>query len=228
MGGSGVEQRGRAKAVAPTEENIRRAARIVRGGGVVVAPSDTNLALTLDAWNEAAVERAFAIKRRQAKSPLTLFLRHPDDWDRYTEVPEADRPVVEALAAAFWPGPFNLVLPRSDEVPDFLVRGGSTVALGVLSNPTLQRLLDFVGRPVAMTSANLSGRAEGVLVDVRVASEQVGDAVDLILEGGHQGTTASSTIVALRDNRLTILRKGDVLPGDIRAAVDGTVVRIDF
>ncbi|MBM6978730.1 MAG: threonylcarbamoyl-AMP synthase [Actinomyces succiniciruminis] len=228
MGRSEVERRVCAKTVAATDENIRRAAGIVRDGGVVVAPSDTNLALTLDAWNEVAVERAFAIKRRQAKSPLTLFLRHPGDWVRYTEVSRVETPVVEALAAKFWPGPFNLVLPRSDDVPDFLVRGGSTVALGVLSNPTLQRLLDFVGHPVAMTSANLSGRADGVLVDVGLAEEQVGDEVDLILEGRHRGTTASSTIVELRDNRLTILRQGDVLPSDIRAAVDGTGVRMDF
>ncbi|RAX21542.1 threonylcarbamoyl-AMP synthase [Actinomyces sp. Z5] len=216
------------KVVAATEENLRRAARVVLAGGVIVAPSDTNLALTLDAWNEAAIERAFAIKRRPATSPLTLFLRNSGDWERYTRVPAADRATVQALAAAFWPGPFNLVLPRSDAVPDFLVRGGSTVALGVLSNPTLQRLLDLVGRPVAMTSANLSGRADGVLVDLKLASEQIGDAVDLILEGGHQGTTASSTIVKVQDGRATILREGDVRPGAIRAALTGVSVATDF
>ncbi|SDM88223.1 L-threonylcarbamoyladenylate synthase [Actinomyces ruminicola] len=216
------------KVVAATEENLQHAAQIVMAGGVIVAPSDTNLALTLDAWNEAAIERAFAIKRRPATSPLTLFLRHSEDWERYTRVPAADRATVQALAAAFWPGPFNLVLPRSDAVPDFLVRGGSMVALGVLSNPTLQRLLDFVGRPVAMTSANLSGRADGVLVDLKLASEQIGDAVDLILEGGHQGTTASSTIVKVQDGRATILRQGDVHPGAIRAALTGVSVATDL
>ncbi|MDO4901795.1 L-threonylcarbamoyladenylate synthase [Actinomyces sp.] len=168
------------------------------------------------------------MKRRPATSPLTLLLRHSGDWERYTRVPAADRATVQALAAAFWPGPFNLVLPRSDAVPDFLVRGGSTVALGVLSNPTLQRLLDLVGRPVAMTSANLSGRADGVLVDLKLASEQIGDAVDLILEGGHQGTTASSTIVKVQDGRVTILRQGDVRPGAIRAALTGVSVATDF
>ncbi|WP_092537257.1 Sua5/YciO/YrdC/YwlC family protein [Actinomyces ruminicola] len=73
---------------------------------------------------------------------------------------------------------------RCRVVPDFLVRGGGTVALGVLSSPTLQRLLGFTGRPVAMTSANLSGRADGVLVDLELMSEQIGDEVDLILGAG--------------------------------------------
>ena len=214
--------------VAASEENIKRAAEIVSAGGVIVAPSDTNLALTLDAWNEAAIARAFAIKRRPADSALTLFMRYAQDWARYTMVPDAEKPIVEALAAAFWPGPFNIVLPRNSEVPDFLVRGQSTVALGVLSNPTLQRLLDFTGRPVAMTSANLSGQADGVLVDLQLASEQIGDEVDLILEGGHQGTTTSSTIVKLEGGVVTILRQGDVLPADIRNALAGSDAETTF
>ncbi len=219
----------RAKVLAATDRNIQRAAEIVLAGGVIVAPSDTNMALTLDAWNEAAVRRAFAIKRRPATSPLTLFMRAPDDWRTYTEVPDADRPIVQALAASLWPGPLNIVLPRDPQrVPDFIVCGGSTVALGVLSNPTVQRLLDFIGRPVAMTSANLSGQANGVLVDVAMARDQIGDAVDLILEGGGQGTTASSTIVKVENGRLTILRQGDIQPQTICDVLAGLPVELGF
>ncbi|RTE49191.1 L-threonylcarbamoyladenylate synthase [Actinobaculum sp. 352] len=220
---------GRAKVLAATDPNIRHAAEIVLAGGVIVAPSDTNMALTRDAWNEAAVRRAFAIKRRPATSPLTLFMRAPGDWPTYTEVPDVDRPIVQALAGSLWPGPLNIVLPRDPQrVPDFIVCGGSTVALGVLSNPTVQRLLDFIGRPVAMTSANLSGQASGVLVDVAMAHDQIGDAVDLILEGGKQGTTTSSTIVKVDNGRLTILRQGDIQPQTIRETLAGLPVELAF
>ncbi|WP_424213002.1 L-threonylcarbamoyladenylate synthase [Streptomyces sp. BI20] len=203
----------------PTDENLRTAGELIRGGGVVVAPSDTNLALTLDPWNQAAVERAFAVKRRPPTSPLTLFVRHPQEWQEYTEVPEDRREAVRRLADAFWPGPFNIVLPRSPRIPDHLVCGGPTVAIGCLSNPTIQRLIEFTGRPVAMTSANLSGQADGVLVDLDLAVRQIGPAVDMVVRGEHQGTTASSTIVTVTDQGIRVLRLGDITHDHIKAAL---------
>ncbi len=208
-----------ANVVAPTEGNLQIAGDLVRNGGVVVAPSDTNLALTMDPWNRAAVERAFAIKRRPPTSPLTLFVRHPQEWQEYTEVPEALREAVRRLTEAFWPGPFNIVLPRNTRIPDHLVCGGPTVAIGCLSNPTIQKLIEAVGRPVAMTSANLSGQADGVLVDLDLAVEQIGQAVDMVVKGGHQGTTASSTIVTAAGVPFKVLRLGDITAEQIREAL---------
>ncbi|MEY9836934.1 L-threonylcarbamoyladenylate synthase [Streptacidiphilus sp. EB103A] len=205
--------------VSPTHLNLRKAAGLIRNGGVVVAPSDTNLALTLDPWNRAAVERAFAIKRRPPTSPLTLFVRTPQEWRDYTVVPDSLVVPVERLTEAFWPGPFNIILPRNTRVPDHLVCGGPTVAIGCLSNPTMQSLLEHTGGPVAMTSANLSGQADGVLVDLDLAVAQIGDSVDMVIRGGSQGTTASSTIVTLVDDRFRIQRAGDITADQVRAAL---------
>lgn len=208
-----------ANVAAPTDENLRIAGDLIRTGGVVVAPSDTNLALTLDPWNRAAVERAFAIKRRPPTSPLTLFVRHPQEWQEYTDVPAELAEAVRRLAEAFWPGPFNIVLPRNQRIPDHLVCGGPTVALGCLSNPTLQRLIEFTGKPVAMTSANLSGQADGVLVDLDLAVRQIGPSVDMVIRGERQGTTASSTIVTAATVPFKVLRLGDITHAHIRDAL---------
>lgn len=217
------------KIMQPTDAALRKAADIILQGGVIIAPSDTNLALALDPWNKAAVQRAFAIKRRPVDAPLTLFPREPEDWEAYTNVPTVDRPTVQALVRAFWPGPFNIVLPRNNRVPSFLVCGGDTVAISVITNPTIHRLLGFTGRPIAMTSANLHGQASGMLVDVATATEQVGDAVDMILEGGRQGaTTCSTTIVELNRGTLSILRQGDVSADAISQSVAGQRVHLAF
>ncbi len=205
--------------VHPTDSNLRKAAELIINGGVVVAPSDTNLALTMDPWNSAAVERAFAIKHRPPTSPLTLFVRQPGEWRDYTVVPQALVPAVDRLTEAFWPGPFNIILPRNSRVPDHLVCGGPTVAIGCLSNPTVQRLLEFTAKPVAMTSANLSGQADGILVDLDLAVAQIGNAVDLVIRGGNQGTTASSTIVTLVEGKFRIQRAGDVTADQVRTAL---------
>ena len=200
----------------PSEENFAIAARCVAEGGVVIAPSDTNLALTLDPWNDDAIRRAFEIKRRPPTQALTLFVREPGDWRSYADV--ADAGPVDRVVGRFWPGPLNIVVPRNAAVPDTIVRGGPTVAIGCIANPVLRGLLSYLKRPVAMTSANLSGQADGVLVDLELALAQVGDAVDYILAGGADGTTKSSTIVDL-SGPPRILRQGDISAEDLGAVL---------
>lgn len=209
----------------PTDETLDRAAASIREGGVVVAPSDTNLALTLDPWNSEAVERAYEIKDRPAHKPLTLFVRDPDDWRLYGHHEGPD--LVDALAEAFWPGPLNLVLQSTDRVDEERVQRDGTVALGSLANPTWRALADRVDGPLAMTSANRSGTVDDDrLVDVALAREHVGDGVDLILDGGAQGTTRASTIVDLTDDA-EILRRGDVTAEDLRDVLGPESLRSD-
>jgi len=199
----------------PTAAGIATAADCILDGGVVVAPSE----LTLDPWDEAAIERAFRIKNREPTDPLTLFIRDPDDWREWART---DRGVaVDALVEAFWPGPLNIVLPKTDAVPDRVVAGGETVALGCLGNPTWRRLAAAVDQPLCMTSANLTGEADDQLVDLDLAVEQVGDRVDYVLTGEAQGTTRSSTIVDLASAEPTIIRHGDIAADDLTAAVGG-------
>ncbi|EWY36601.1 hypothetical protein N825_09780 [Skermanella stibiiresistens SB22] len=205
----------------PCEESFAIAARCVADGGVVIAPSDTNLALTLDPWNDAAIARAFAIKRRPPNQALTLFVHDPEEWRDYAEVEDAGP--IDRVVGRFWPGPLNIVVPRNGKVPDTIVRGGPTVAIGCIANAALRGLLAHLGRPVAMTSANLSGQADGVLVDMALALAQVGDAVDYILAGAPDGTTKSSTILdlsnATRAGGARILRHGDITAADLRVAL---------
>ena len=203
----------------PTDEGVATAANCILDGGVVVAPSDTNLALTLDPWDEAAIERAFRIKNREPTDPLTLFIRDPADWREWARTDRGA--AVDALIEAFWPGPLNIVLPKTDAVPDRVVAGGETVALGCLGNPTWRRLAAAVDQPLCMTSANLTGQADDQLVDLDLAVEQVGDRVDYVLTGEAQGTTQSSTIIDLTGAEPTIIRHGDIAADDLTAAVGG-------
>jgi len=206
----------------PTEAGIGTAADCILDGGVVVAPSDTNLALTLDPWNEAAIERAFRIKNREPTDPLTLFIRDPSDWREWATT---DQPgIVNALVEKFWPGPLNIILPKTDAIPDRIVAGGETIALGCLGNPTWRDLSAAVDQPLCMTSANRTGEADGQLVDLDLAIEQVGDRVDYVLEGDAQGTTQSSTIIDLSRSQPRMLRHGDITADDLTAAVDDLAV----
>jgi L-threonylcarbamoyladenylate synthase len=212
-------------ALRPTTENVRTVARCVRDGGVVVAPSDTNMALTVSPAHDGAIDRVYAIKDRPTHKPLTLFVRDPEDWRRFAR--HDDPAGVDALAEAFWPGPLNLVLERDSPALDDRCAMDGTVSVGCLANPVWRDLADAVGGPVAMTSANQSGAVpDDRLVDVELAADHVGDAADYILGGEPEGTTRASTILSLADGaagEARILRRGDLTPADIERATSLTV-----
>ncbi|GGN97547.1 MULTISPECIES: L-threonylcarbamoyladenylate synthase [Haloarcula] len=196
----------------PSAENVATAADCVRNGGVVVAPSDTNMALTVAPDHDAAIERVYELKDRPAHKPLTLFVRDPGDWRRFGR--HDDPAVVDALVDAFWPGPLNLVLEVADDSLHERLRMNGTVSVGCLSNPVWRSFADAVGGPVAMTSANRSGTVpDDELVDVETAVAHVGDGADYVLGGEPDGTTRASTILSLAAGdaaEATVLRQGDV------------------
>lgn len=201
----------------PSPENVQRVAECVRDGGVAVVPTDTNLGLLVDPWDAAAIERAFEIKARPSSKPLTLFVLDPTDWQRFGS--HDDPELVEAIVDAFWPGPLNVVLERTERVHDDRLCLGSTVSIGCISNPTWRDVVRELDGPVAMTSANKSGQADDQLVDISLAREQVGDEVDLLLAGGPQGTTTASTILDVTNGQ-SILRQGDVTAAALNEAAD--------
>jgi L-threonylcarbamoyladenylate synthase len=200
--------------VDPTPTNLDRVAECVREGGVVVAPSDTNLGLLLQPTSPA-VERAYEIKGRDPEKPLTLFVRDPDDWRRYGR--HDDPALVEAVTDAFWPGPLNVVLEATDGVDHERLRMDGTVSIGCLSNSVWRDLTSRLEGPLAMTSANQSGAmTDDELVGVDTALEQVGDAVDYVLDAEPEGTTRASTILSLAGDP-RILRAGDLSRAEIAA-----------
>jgi L-threonylcarbamoyladenylate synthase len=203
----------------PTTENIRKAVKSLHDGGVIVCPSDCNLGLTVDPWNDAAVAQTFVIKQRPATKPLTLFIKNPSDWKNYASANEETAQIVEKLTKAFWPGPLNIILKKNAHVPEKIVCGGDTVSISCMANPVLNQLIEEFKKPVAMTSANMAGQADGVLVDIQMASEQVGDKVDYILKGGAQGTTKSSTIIDLSSTP-KVVRYGDITVEQLNQVVN--------
>ena len=213
----------------PTEAHVERVAASVREGGVVVAPSDTNMALTVDPDYPSAIDRVYDLKERPEHKPLTLFVREPTDWRRFASHP--DPALVDALAEAFWPGPLNLVLDRdAPDLDDRCAKSG-TVSVGCLSNPVWRDLAGRVGGPLAMTSANRSGTVpDDRLVDVDLAMAHVGEGADYVLGGEPEGTTRASTILSLaagEPGQGTVLRRGDLTTDALDAAAPLAVAPVD-
>jgi L-threonylcarbamoyladenylate synthase len=203
-------------------EEVRRAAEILRAGGLVAFPTETVYGLGADASSEAALKRLYTVKRRPADHPVIVHFASAErafEWAR--EVPEAAR----RLATGFWPGPLTLILKRSGKAKDFVTGGQDTVGLRVPSHPVAQALLREFEGGVAAPSANRFGRVSPTCAEhVR---QDLGADVDLVLEGGESEVGIESTIVDLSRGRAVLLRPGAISAAALEQALGAPLAAAD-
>ncbi|WP_022697095.1 L-threonylcarbamoyladenylate synthase [Euryhalocaulis caribicus] len=192
---------------------IARAAEILRGGGLVAMPTETVYGLAADAANPRAVAGLYAAKGRPRFNPLIAHVGGFDEAARHGQASG----LAERLAAAFWPGPLTLVLPARPDcgVCDLARAGLDTVALRAPAHPAAQSLLTAFGGPLVAPSANPSETISPTTAAHVV--EGMGEAIDLILDGGPCRVGVESTVVAVRGEGATLLRPGGLSRAEIEA-----------
>ena len=177
--------------LAPTEEAVALAARILREGGLVGLPTETVYGLGANALDEAAVRAIFAAKGRPADNPLIVHVPAPEDAVPLCHI----SPAARALMERFCPGPLTLLMPKKPCVPDVVNAGLPSVAVRIPSHPVAQRVLRACGVPVAAPSANTSGRPScTTAADVM---EDMEGKIDAVVDGGPCQVGVESTILDL-------------------------------
>ena len=185
---------------------IDRAVEILRAGGLVAFATETVYGLGADATNARAVDKIFAVKGRPAANPLIVHVADVSVARRYvTAWPESAR----QLAQAFWPGPLTMVLPKSEEIVPAVTAGLATVAIRCPDHPVARELSPKNSpAPWPRPSANRSNRISPTTADhVR---RDLGNAVDVILDGGDCRVGIESTVIDLSSPRPAILRPGGI------------------
>jgi L-threonylcarbamoyladenylate synthase len=184
---------------------IRRAAEILKRGGLVGFPTETVYGLGADASSRQAMARLYAAKRRPADHPVIVHFADAEQAFTWaSDVPEG----ATKLAAKFWPGPLTLVLKRSGKAGDFVTGGQDTIGLRVPSHPVAQELLKAFGGGIAAPSANRFGRlSPTTAAHVRA---DLGRDAELVLDGGPSAVGIESTIVDLSGEGAVLLRPGHI------------------
>jgi L-threonylcarbamoyladenylate synthase len=209
-----------------TQDEIERAAAILRAGGLVAFPTETVYGLGADASNPAAVAKIFAAKGRPQDHPLIVHLAGVELLPQWAaEIP----PAAHKLAEAFWPGPLTLILKRANGVPDCVTGGQDTVGLRIPGHPVALELLKaFAGKEggrtfsgLAAPSANKFGRISPTTAEH--ARAELGDALDAVLDGGACEVGIESTIIDLSRARAVLLRPGQITPARIAAVLGAEV-----
>src|SRR3954452_8641218 len=191
---------------------IDRAVDILRAGGLVAFPTETVYGLGADAANPAAVRRIFAAKGRPPTNPLIVHVADVAAARRYAAT-WSD--AAQTLAAVWWPGPLTLVVRRAPSIAPEVTAGRDTFGLRVPDHPLALELLRAFGGAVAAPSANRSNRVSPTTAEhVR---QELGDAVDLVLDGGPCAVGIESTVLDLTGKVPAILRPGGVSRGQLEA-----------
>ncbi len=186
--------------------DIAQAAALLLDGKLVAFATETVYGLGADATSNHAVAAIFNAKGRPHFNPL--ICHYPEAGDAFAHVEATD--AARILAAAFWPGPLTLVLPRRITCPVALLAGAGldTLAVRVPHHTDALALLRAVGRPVAAPSANRSGQVSPTTADHVL--DGLGGRIAAVIDGGPCAVGVESTVLDLTGGRAFLLRPGGV------------------
>ncbi len=189
----------------PQMRLICKAVDVLRGGGIVIYPTDTVYGMGCDLFNKKGIERIYEIKRRDRKQPLSFICSDLKDISRYAQVSDGAYKIMKRLL----PGPFTFILNASRSVPKIILPKRQTTGIRVPDNRICQALVGEMGSPIISTSVK-DGDGE-LLSDPRIIEELYGKRVDMIIDGGIIAATPSS-VISLLDEGVEVIRigKGDV------------------
>jgi L-threonylcarbamoyladenylate synthase len=195
-------------------ENIKKAAEVLKRGGVVAFPTETVYGLGANAFNAESVARIFEIKKRPHFDPLIVHV-HSRDQVRllWPEIPST----AVRLMDAFWPGPLTIVYTKKENVPGIVTGDLPTVGVRMPGDNIALKLIELADCPIAAPSANLFGHTSpttAIAVD-----EDLGGDVDMILDGGSTLVGVESTVVKIEKEGVRLLRPGGVPLEEIAAIV---------
>lgn len=184
-------------------ETIQLALNILQAGGLVAFPTDTVYGVGALAFNGKAVESIYTAKDRPVEKAIPILIGDADDLTKVaTSVPD----MAKKFASRFWPGPLTLIVPKLPTLPDG-ISATNTVAVRVPDHEVARTLLRATG-PMAVTSANISGRSDPTTADEVFA--QLGGRIALIIDGGHTPSGVPSTLVDCTGTRPIIFREGPI------------------
>jgi L-threonylcarbamoyladenylate synthase len=195
-------------------EEILKAATLLKQGKVVAIPTETVYGLAANAFDENAVKQIFEIKQRPLFNPLIVHIKSIDYLENIiSSIP----PKAMILAKHFWPGALTLVLPKKEIIPNVVTAGKDTVGIRVPSHPTALELLNLLDFPLAAPSANPFGYISPTIA--AHVQNQLGAKIPFILDGGNCQKGIESTIIGFENNEPILYRVGAISKEEIENCI---------
>ena len=191
-------------------EELKIICNLIKNGELVIFPTETVYGIGANALDKDAVSKIFIAKGRPADNPLIVHIADKRDIEKYVR---EITPVEQKLIDAFMPGPFTLILPKKDNIPEIVSGGLDTIGIRMPSNVIARGIISFSGVPIAAPSANVSGKPSGTTIeDIR---KELEGKVSAIVDGGETDIGLESTVVKVIHEIPVILRPGKITDEDI-------------
>lgn len=198
-------------------EELKVVCNLIKNGEIIIFPTETVYGIGANAYNQEAIGKIFMAKSRPSDNPLIV---HIADKRTINEIAKDITEVEQKLIDNFMPGPFTIILKKTEKIPDIVSAGLDTVAVRMPDNIIARGIISFSGVPIAAPSANVSGKPSGTSIeDIR---RELEGKVSAIIDGGESAIGLESTVVKVIDEVPYILRPGKITPEDIKK-VAGTV-----
>lgn len=197
-----------------SKNDTKKAADILKNGGIVAIPTETVYGLAASAFNEKAISKIFKAKGRPADNPLIVHISNLKDiYEVVSSFPET----AQKLAEKFWPGPLTMILPKNPNIPSIVTAGMDSVAVRFPSNKIAQEIISFSGVPLVAPSANLSGSPSPT--EFLHVCEDLEGRADALVDGGSCCIGLESTVISLLNDTVSLLRPGAITVSQIKSIV---------
>lgn len=191
-------------------ENMNIVAKAIKEDELVVFPTETVYGIGANAFSEVAVNKIFEAKNRPNDNPLIV---HISDVSMLDGIVKNINEIEQNLINNFWPGPFTIILEKTEKIPNCVSCGLNTIGVRMPSNKIAHKLIEVAGVPIAAPSANISGKPSGtILQDIY---EELSEKVNYFIDGGKSEIGLESTVVKVENNSVKILRPGKITVEDI-------------
>ena len=198
---------------------LQEAGNIIKHGGLVIFPTETVYGLGANGLDEDAVKKIYIAKGRKPDNPLIL---HICDIGMLGQIAKDISDIEFKLMNAFWPGPFTIILNKTDIVPSVVTGGLDTVAIRMPNNEIARHLIKYSEVPVAAPSANISGRPSGT--NLQDIYKELSYQVDYMIDGGKCQIGLESTVVRVINGIPHILRPGKITADEIKEVAGNVII----
>ena len=196
------------------KKELNNICNLIKNGEIVIFPTETVYGIGANAYDEKAVSKIFEAKGRPSDNPLIVHIANKNN---ISDIARDITSVEQKLIDSFMPGPFTLILKKTEKIPDIVSAGLETVAIRMPDNKIAREIIENSGVPIAAPSANVSGKPSGTMIED--IQNELGKKVSAIVDGGETKIGLESTVVKVIDEVPVILRPGKIIPEDIKKVV---------
>ncbi|MCK5237006.1 MAG: threonylcarbamoyl-AMP synthase [Deltaproteobacteria bacterium] len=187
---------------------------IILSGGIIAYPTETFYGLGVDPFNKDAVKKLTALKGRPPDKPISILIKDADDLLRVVaNVPAAAKKLIKN----FWPGPLTIILKARETLPGEVTAGTNTIGVRVSSSPIAACIMDVITTPLTATSANPEGAPPAR--SARECIDYFGTELSAVIDGGESTALRPSTLVDASEDKISILREGDISSNDVNKII---------